>query len=60
MAQKNVKGVETQVLEAGEEEEDFKFKSNHDMAFDLFRTGISRSSSVYKGKTTFAYEIDNF
>ena len=43
-----------------EGDQDFTFKANYDMLTNVFKSGISRGSLVFKDSTVFPYELDNY
>lgn len=47
------------MFDAGQDQ-DFTFKANYDLINNVFRTGITRGSAIFKSSVTFPYELDNF
>ena len=56
---KNFKTVDPAMFDAGEDQ-DFTFKANYDMLTNVFKSGISRGSAVFKESIVFPYELDNY
>ena len=47
------------MFDAGEDR-DFTFKANYDMVTNVFKSGISRGSAVFKKAAIFPFELDNY